>query len=156
MVTSSLPRDVPGSIEVLCVHLIVMNDFDDINRKESQIGVSVIQFIPQVWKKFVRYVKEALKYLKPFKIFAKLHDEEIFELIVSNANLYAKQNNRHSFQLNSNELKKFIRIRILSGYYKLPKDNLYWYLDEDMSASFVSKVITWQKFHDIKNPPLGD
>lgn len=91
-------------------------------------------------------IKEALKDLNTVQVFEKLFDKKVFELIVSNTNLYARQNNRHSSQLD--KLKKIIGVLILSGCHKLPRESLFWCLDEDVGDSLISKTITRQKCRD--------
>ncbi|XP_022816255.1 piggyBac transposable element-derived protein 3-like [Spodoptera litura] len=120
--TTLLPRDIPGSIEVF-IHNNKSDDddsSDDEPLANKQLRRDQEEGIPS-WHKCEptdsktsketseldrkrEVVKEELKDLYPTQIFEKIFDEEVIELIVSNTNLYARQNNRHSFQLDANEL----------------------------------------------------
>lgn len=74
---------------------------------------------------------EELKGFKPVQIFEKLFDDDIVDMIVTNSKLYANQHNRHEFQLDSSDVKKFLGVLLLSGYHKLPREPMYWSFDED-------------------------
>ncbi|KAH9629868.1 hypothetical protein HF086_006552 [Spodoptera exigua] len=96
------------------------------------------------------YVCEELKILNPVQIFEKLLDDDLVDLIVFNSTLYAKQHNRHEFALVPCDLIKFMGILILSGYHKLPREPMYWSLDEDIGVELVSKAMSRHRFRDIK------
>ncbi|XP_013193343.1 piggyBac transposable element-derived protein 3 isoform X2 [Amyelois transitella] len=96
------------------------------------------------------HVKEQLKDLTPVQIFEKLFDDEVFEMIVHFSNLYASQNNRHNFCVTTEELRIFFGILILSGYHKLPREHMYWSLDEDVGVEVVSKAMSRNRFREIK------
>jgi hypothetical protein len=84
------------------------------------------------------------------QIFEKLFDDEVFQLIVDFSNLYASQNNRHNFSITVAELKTFFGILLLSGYHKLPREGMYWSLDEDIGVEVVSKAMSRNRFREIK------
>ncbi|CAK1592870.1 unnamed protein product [Parnassius mnemosyne] len=174
MVTYTLPRDVPGNIEVL-VHDedTLLSDYDSSDeeplaskRVRRQPNIEQRQQTP-AWRKCLpsytfghqhtsevqdkqNAIKEQLKDQNPVQIFEKILDEEVLQLILSNSILYANQNNIHSFQLDLPDLKKFIGILILSGYHKLPREALYWSLDEDVGVALVSRAMSRNKFREIK------
>lgn len=64
--------------------------------------------------------------------------------------LYAGQKNPHTFDINKDELKGFIGILLFSGYHKLPRERLYWTLDDDVAVDIVTKCMSRNKFTDIK------
>ncbi|KAJ8910655.1 hypothetical protein NQ315_011639 [Exocentrus adspersus] len=39
---------------------------------------------------------------------------------------------------------------LLTGYHKLPREQLYWSLDEDSGIPFVTKAISRNRFRDKK------
>lgn len=71
-------------------------------------------------------------------------------MIADFSNLYASQNNRHNFTVRAKELKIFFGILILSGYHKLPRERMYWSLDEDIGVSTVSNAMSRNRFREIK------
>ncbi|KAH8029507.1 hypothetical protein HPB51_011383 [Rhipicephalus microplus] len=85
----------------------------------------------------------------PNEVFSSMLDEEILTHIVMQTGNYAKQNNEHRFVFGIEDLKKFIRILLLSGYHKLPSQRMYWSLDEDTGVLLVASCISRQRFLDI-------
>lgn len=95
-------------------------------------------------------MKDAVKELTPVQIFEMFFDEEVFEMIANLSQLYASQNNRHNFTVTVSELKIFFGILILSGYHKLPRESMYWSLDEDIGVEVVSNSMSRNRFKEIK------
>nr|XP_026496763.1 piggyBac transposable element-derived protein 2-like [Vanessa tameamea] len=170
IITASLPRDVPGNIEVFRSNndTIPCGDLD--SSDDEPLAVKAKRSRRQqpdqpVWRTCSptystttqerteviarqKLVKEQFQDLTP--VFEKIFDDEVISLIITNTILYANQNNRHTFQLDSVDLKKFIGILILSGYHKLPREDLYWSYDEDVGVEMVSRSMPRQRFRDIK------
>lgn len=71
-------------------------------------------------------------------------------MIVENSNIYAGQNNRHNFHMDDLDLKKFLGILILTGYYELPSERSYWSLDEDLGIPLVANCMSRNRFLEIK------
>nr|XP_026496431.1 piggyBac transposable element-derived protein 2-like [Vanessa tameamea] len=172
MITASLPRDVPGNIEVFrsnkdTIPCGDLDSSDDEPLAEKAKRSRRQQPDQPVWRTCSptystttqerteviarqTLVKEQFQNLTPVQIFEKIFDDEVISLIITNTILYANQNNRHTFQLDSVDLKKFIGILILSGYHKLPREDLYWSYDEDVGVEMVSRSMPRQRFRDIK------
>lgn len=171
METHSMPRDVPGSIEVFVHNEGSLSSGDSSDeeplaakrmrrQQQRQQKGPIWRNCPPLYtsrpestsdvKDRQQAVKEELLELSPVQLFEKIFDEEIMQHIVMNSILYASQNNRHSFQLEISDLKKFIGILILSGYHKLPREALYWSLDEDVGVELVSNAMSRNKFREIK------
>lgn len=91
-----------------------------------------------------------LKNKSPVEIFEELFDENLLSYIVTQSLLYARQNNRHNFELSTNCLRKFIGIFLLSGYHSLPQEQMYWCEDEDIDLSSVRNCMPKNRFLDIK------
>lgn len=91
-----------------------------------------------------------LKNLNDVTIFEKLFDQEVLEMLVDYSKLYASQKNNHTFTITVEELKTFLGILILSGYHTIPRERLYWSLDEDCNVSIVTKAMTRNRFLEIK------
>lgn len=183
---SSLPKDVPGNIEVFVHNVGALSDSENSSDdeplatkrariqtdtaarpEERDVATKRSGLSAPVWRKCTpsysktyeetdgriqseNRVKEDLKDLSPVQIFEKLFDDEVCQLIVNFSNLYASQNNRHTFSLTVAELKTFFGILILSGYHKLPREGMYWSLDEDIGVDVVSKAMSRNRFREIK------
>ncbi|CAG4979648.1 unnamed protein product [Parnassius apollo] len=132
MVTYTLPRDVPGNIEVMVLDEgTLSSDYDSSDeepltakRVRWQANIQQRQKTP-AWRKCSPFytfghqhtsvvqdkqnaIKEQLKDQNSVQIFEIILDAEGLQLMLSNSILYANQNNRHSFQLDLPDLKKFI------------------------------------------------
>ncbi|XP_055911228.1 piggyBac transposable element-derived protein 3-like [Eupeodes corollae] len=60
------------------------------------------------------------------------------------------EKNNHEFQITVDDLKLCFGILLLTGYHSLPRERLYWSLDEDLHVPSVSKVMSKNRFVDIK------
>lgn len=95
-------------------------------------------------------VKRELEHLDPVRVFEAIFDDEVINHIVTQTNLYSSQKNDHQFCVTQPDIKLFIAILLFSGYHKVPRQRLYWSLEEDTSVSFVSNAISRNRFEDIK------
>lgn len=86
----------------------------------------------------------------PRILFEKIFDVDIIDLTVENSVLYANQNNRHTFALDRDNLKRFLGILLLSGYVALPSERDYWSLDEDLGVPLVAKSMSCKRFLEVK------
>nr|CAH7738072.1 unnamed protein product [Callosobruchus chinensis] len=64
--------------------------------------------------------------------------------------LYAAQKNDHSFCVTEDEIKVFLGILMFSGYHKLPRERLFWCLDEDVSVPCISQAMSRNRYYQIK------
>ncbi|XP_013189564.2 uncharacterized protein LOC106134143 [Amyelois transitella] len=106
MVSTSLPQDVPGNVEVFVQNTPIS---DDDSSDEEPLAAKRLRIRQQggvpTWRKFdtissytpeevteidqrKQFVKEALKDLNPVQIFEKIFDEEVYKLVISSTNLY--------------------------------------------------------------------
>ncbi|KAJ2948736.1 hypothetical protein O0L34_g7996 [Tuta absoluta] len=182
LTNSTLPRDVPGTLEVVPRHPNHdISDWDESNdeplsniarpAKRSRNEVSSNQQRQQseapIWRKTLpiystvhnitdaiqnrqKHVVECLKNHSPVLLFEEMFDDDVMSLIVNNSLLYAGQNNRHNFEFNTSDLKRFLGILILSGYHELPSERSYWSLDEDLGVPLVANCMSRNRFTDIK------
>ncbi|CAH2095725.1 unnamed protein product [Euphydryas editha] len=118
MAACPIPQDVPGTIEVFWNR----EDNGSEDSAHSNSDDEPLALTETSDKKSA--IGEELRGLNPVQIFEKIMDNDIMDMIISNSKLYANQNNRHEFQLDSADLKKFFGIFILSGYHKLPREPL--------------------------------
>ncbi|KAJ8928709.1 hypothetical protein NQ314_018719 [Rhamnusium bicolor] len=165
--TSYLPNDVPGEIEV---HY---DDDEDILpltelqkklvcRPSKRAKTANTKEVEPKWTENILDLKMTESYgyidrLNNLKIemidktsVQSLFDTEIFEYIIEQTHLYAAQKNNHTFSLPVEDLKIFIGILLFSGYHKIPRERLYWSLDEDVSVPIVSNAMSRNRFQEIK------
>nr|CAH7757782.1 unnamed protein product [Callosobruchus chinensis] len=95
-------------------------------------------------------VKQELEALDPVRVFEKIFDDAVINHIVTQTNIYSTQKNDHQFFVSSPDIKLFIAILLLTGYHELPRQRLYWSLEEDTLVSFVSNAMSRNRFEDIK------
>lgn len=93
----------------------------------------------------------------PLELFYKFFDDEVLNMIVQYSVKYARDNNRHDFELTKEELLKFLGIIVLSGYHTLPQIHMYWSTEEDKGVDIVKKCMSRNRFNSIKrNLHLSD
>lgn len=89
--------------------------------------------------------------LTPLNIFYAVTDFErlIDEIIVRESNRYAQQNGR-IFNLTNEEAKAFLGMNFVMGYHCLPTFRSYWSTDPDMGVPYIAKVMTINRFEEIR------
>lgn len=93
----------------------------------------------------------------PIQIFETIVSDEVIQLLVQQSNLYASQNNRHDFSVTTKDIQIFLGVLFFSGYHKLPRERLYWSLDEDFDTKLVYNAISRNRYSEIKkNLHLAD
>lgn len=172
LLCTNMPNDVPGTIEVVLTQqnnnsTSDWSDSDDEpllsgRRKENQSNLENPKWRREVPTYSTTYdannavssrVDNFVKNMNghsPCALFEKIFDTNIIDLIVENSTLYANQNNRHNFSLDSKDLKRFFGILLLSGYMQLPSERAYWSLDEDLGVSLVPRTMSRNRFLEIK------
>lgn len=169
-----LPPDVPGTVEIFSQDDVDSDPEDDIplallnvanitdeppNKKQS-----VEQKEPEWTQELIDItmkegngylvsqdiVKQELAGLNPVEVFEKLFDEEIVNLLTEETRRYATQKNNHSFSITSNDIKIFIGFLLFTGYHRLPREKLYWCVDEDLNVPIVSNSMSRNKYYEIK------
>ena len=55
-----------------------------------------------------------------------------------------------SFHVGVDEITKFMGLLLISGYHRLPLEDDYWSVSEDLQASIFSKVMSRERFRSIK------
>ena len=91
------------------------------------------------------------------ELFEEFLDDEMFDLVQTQSNLYAQQQNRHDFDLKKYKLKRFLGFMLFSGYHRLPRERMYWENADDCSINIVTEALSRQESMDIKrNLHLAD
>ena len=86
----------------------------------------------------------------PHEIFEKFFTTEDMERICLKSNTYARHKGNHSFMMTIKKLKSFIAILLLSGYNKLPRQEMYWQRREDCQNRMATSLMTKNEFEDCK------
>lgn len=85
----------------------------------------------------------------PIYYFMQYFDENTFEKIAFNTNLYATQKNVTSFKpTNKDEILKFVGIYLLMGCIQLPIKQMYW--EEMFLVPMVSQTMTYERFIQLE------
>ena len=79
-------------------------------------------------------------------MFQQFFSEDIYSLIMSESERYARQKLHHDFFLSPVELDVFFGIILLSGYCSLPQERLYWCNDEDVGNDLVKRKMSRNRF----------
>ncbi|KAJ8934302.1 hypothetical protein NQ318_000868 [Aromia moschata] len=102
------------------------------------------------YKERLQKMIDDVKNDRPVQTFEILLDDEVIKLIVEQSNLYALQKNNHGFVVRHEEIKIFLGILLLSGYHKLPREPMYWGVDDDVCVPFVASSMSRNIFQEIK------
>lgn len=81
----------------------------------------------------------------PLAIFETFFDDELFNIIVSQTELYATQKNK-SFSISIEEIKAFFGVLIIMGFHKLPTLRSYWSTNLNFSVSRISNIMSLKRF----------
>ncbi|CAK1596423.1 unnamed protein product [Parnassius mnemosyne] len=166
---SDLPREVPGILEVMRRRhdSTEWEDSDDEPLDNKRSRQDSRDLVPK-WRQCMpsystssqlpdntcssrkSQVINQLQGLSPVEIFEKIFDDEVYAMIIRNTLLYAGQKNRHGFEIDQDDMRRFLGVLILSGYHKLPRERQYWSYDEDLGIPLVTNSISRNRFLDIK------
>ena len=58
--------------------------------------------------------------------------------------------NRATTTINSDDIKLFIGVLLISGYHKLPAETQYWSNDEDLDLQIVKNAMSRSRFQKLK------
>lgn len=91
-----------------------------------------------------------LSTLSPVQIFQLYYTIEFSEMIAAETNRYARQKGNMDFSVSSVDIDKFVLLLLYSSYVSLPYQEMYWERDFDANLSLPSKVMSRQRFRNIK------
>ncbi|XP_049947601.1 piggyBac transposable element-derived protein 2-like [Schistocerca serialis cubense] len=89
------------------------------------------------------YVAECLANKTVPQVFEDFLSEKLKDTII-------EQHNKINFLLTKEELKSFIGILLLSGYHRLPHENMYWEQAPDVGVPLVFNSMSGNSFREIK------
>lgn len=85
---------------------------------------------------------------RPADSFYVFFDENFFETLINETNLYACQNDFY-LNVSIDEMKTFIALILRSGYFRLPSKRLHWCKDTDVSSDGASQFMRRDRFENI-------
>lgn len=86
---------------------------------------------------------------RPIDYFLQYFDDEFFETIVSNTNLYAEQKNLINFEpTDKQEIKTLIAIYLVIGCLKWSQVQMYW--DEHFRLPMIANAMTLSRFFELR------
>ena len=77
----------------------------------------------------------------PVSLFEKFFTDDIMKFICEESIRHAISKENHSFNTDTNTLKAFIAILLISGYVDLPRRPMYWKYNEDTHNTTVSSSL---------------
>ena len=148
-----LPTDVPGEIEI---HHDELNneaeeDMSDENsvsrwRKNESLTIPMHSNLPSLNGKMKEHLGK-----DPFEIYELFFTPEMVDYITEQTNLYANRDkNDPNFKICSDEMRNFLGLILVSGYYKLPYENDYWSTKRSLGAPIFPKTMCRDRFKRIK------
>jgi len=82
----------------------------------------------------------------PTEMFELLFDNSLATMIADETNWYAAQKANVGFSTDSNEIKVFVAILLLSGYIPLPRKRMFW---EDSTEARNEAVASAMRVNDL-------
>lgn len=95
-------------------------------------------------------MKSSLENKSPVEIFETLFDNEVVKLILDQSRLYASQHNHHCFEFEKEDLQILLGILFYSGDHSMPRESMYWQMDEDTRTPIVANNMSRNRFFEIK------
>lgn len=103
------------------------------------------------WVENAGALKVKYKDYTPTQLFEEVFSDEILTFIVKETVRYAMSKNDASFTFSIEELKVFLGVLLLSGYRRLPSEEMYWSYDEDVTCPLVRKAMSRNRYKKIKS-----
>ena len=93
----------------------------------------------------------------PVSLFKKSFTDDTMKFIQKESIKYPISKGNHSFTIDTNTLKAFIAMPLVSGYVDLPRRPMYWEHIETTHNTTISSLISRNRFDEImKNLHLAD
>ena len=89
--------------------------------------------------------------------FEQFFSDDIIQLIVNESISYAKFRGNHHFTADSDEIRGFLAVLILSGYVPHPRRRMYWEQAADFHSAVAAYFMTRNRFEEVmRNLHLAD
>ena len=93
----------------------------------------------------------------PVSLFETFFTDDIMKFICEKSIQYAISKGNHSFTIDTNTLKAFIAVSLVSAYVHLPRRPMYWEYNEETHNTTVSSLLSRKRFDEImQNLHLAD
>ena len=107
---------------------------------QPTLKLSEASAVPEEWKEIIK------SSIDPFK--AMFTDDLVLH-VTNQTNLYAVQYGKGNLNILEDEIRTFIAVLLLSGYFKVPYRNLYWADVPDTHNEAVSCAMSRNRFREI-------
>lgn len=84
------------------------------------------------------------------EMFELMFSNDLIDYIIEQSILYARQKKDQTFIIDRNEFKVFIGILLVSGYHKLPQEDMYWEQLPDAGVPLVNNAMSRARFREVK------
>ena len=85
----------------------------------------------------------------PVSLFQKFFTDDVMKFICQKTTRYAISKGNHSFTNDTNTLKAFIAILLVSGYADLSRRPMYWEHNEETHNTTISSLLSRKRFDEI-------
>ena len=75
--------------------------------------------------------------------------DKLIDHICKEINTYAAQKGNHTFKIDSNEMKSFLAVLLLSGYIPYARRPMYWEMCLDSRNTIVASLFTRNRFLNV-------
>ena len=99
--------------------------------------ISEASAVPEKWKEIIK---------SPIDAFKAMFSDELVLHVTNQTNLYAAQHGKVNLTIAEKEIRTFIAVFLLSGYYKVPYQDLCWADVPDTHNETVSCAMSRNRF----------
>ena len=85
----------------------------------------------------------------PVTLFELFLTDKLIDHICKETNTYAAQKGNHTFKIDSNEIKPFLAVLLLSGYIPYARCSVYWDMCLDSPNTIIASLITRNRFLNV-------
>ena len=85
----------------------------------------------------------------PVTIFELFMTVKLIDHICKETNTYAAQKENHTFKIDSNAMKSFLAVLLLSGYIPYARRSVYWEMCLDSRNTIVASIFTRIRFLNV-------
>ena len=75
--------------------------------------------------------------------------DKLIDYICKDTDTYAAQMGNHTFKTDSNEMKSFLAVLLLSGYIPYARHSMYWEMCLDIRNTIVASLFTRNRFLNV-------
>ena len=96
--------------------------------------------VPEEWKKIIN---------SPIDAFKAMFSDDLVLHVTNQTKLYAMQHGKGNFNILEDEIRMFITVSLLSGYFEVPYQDLYWEDAPDIDTEAASCAMSRNRFREI-------